>query len=127
MVITTLRGVANLESATGLPFDTLVSEWLPALYTDNLAIPNLDARLTVPSWNLRDVYQSLSGGYPLVPTPIGFADGTTNYSARSGSGRFFLLQSTGGDPALSLRRASQSGAALNLGVLNPRTVAVRTQ
>lgn len=131
MVITTASGIPNLESAVGKPFAGLVSEWLPALHTDNLGVPGLPARLTIPSWDLRDVYRNLApndpGGYPLQPTTLPFTSGTTNFDVKAGSGRFFLVPSAGPSPALSLRFTDQGGSPLNRALLQPRTLVVRTQ
>lgn len=128
LVITPLTGITNLETAVGKSFADLVSEWLPALYTDNLSIAGLSPRLAVTSWNLRSVYETLpTGGYPLVPTSITYADGTTDFSLRNGSGRFFLLNSSGASPALSLRFSDLGDGSLNFSSLQPRTLIVRLQ
>lgn len=127
MVLTSASGMPNLEAAVGKPFADLVSEWLPALYTDNLGVPGLSARLTIPSWNLRDIYQNISGAYPLVPTTLPFSSETTNFDVKAGSGRFFLVPSAGPSRALSLRFTDQGGNPLNRALLQPRTLIVRTQ
>ncbi|HEX7942980.1 MAG TPA: hypothetical protein VF488_14300, partial [Gemmatimonadaceae bacterium] len=61
-----LTGVANLSARTGRPWGDLVRDWSLATLTSYLA-PTLaphDARLTTPSWNLRDVLEGMAKDFP---------------------------------------------------------------
>ena len=63
-------GVTNFVQHAGVSFDQIIGGWLIANYADNLAIPNLDARYSYVSWNMRDAVAGArqSQTYPL-PTP----------------------------------------------------------
>lgn len=123
LVITTLTGVNNLETAVGKSFDSLLAEWLLALFADDF-VAGIGTRLTIPSWNLRDIYASLLGAYPLSTTSIGYADGVTDFTGMSGSGRYFVLSSGAPSPAMSLRLTNQSDLPL-LSSLLPRLLLLR--
>ncbi|MEE8550851.1 MAG: hypothetical protein V3T08_06305, partial [Gemmatimonadota bacterium] len=123
LVITTLAGVTNLETAVGKPLEDLLAEWLLALFADDF-IAGVDSRLTIPSWNLRDQYVNLFGSYPLVTTTLGYADGTSDFTVVSGSGRYFLISSGAASPAMSARFTTQAGSPLASSLL-PRILLLR--
>ncbi|UCC85251.1 MAG: Ig-like domain-containing protein [Gemmatimonadota bacterium] len=126
LVITDRTGVNNLESAVGKNFEVLLPQWLAALFADDF-VAGVDSRFTIPSWNLRSIYAGdpTFGAYPLVPTPLEFTAGTTNFSVVSGSARYFLLNSTGDAPALSMRLTNQSGIPLDMATLQPQILLLR--
>lgn len=62
----TLSGVANLSARTGRPWADLVRDWSLATLT-SFAAPTFtphDARLTIPSWHLRDVSDGMARDFP---------------------------------------------------------------
>jgi hypothetical protein len=65
-----LSGRANLEAATGAPVDAWYRDFLAALYADDV-VPGLEARLTQPSWNFRDLFAgSALGTFDLGVSPL---------------------------------------------------------
>ncbi len=126
LVITDRTGVDNLESVVGKSFEVLLPQWLAALFADDF-VAGVDNRFTIPSWNLRSIYggDPAFGAYPLVPTPLEFTAGTTNFTVVSGSARYFLLNSTGDAPALSMRLTNQSGIPLDMATLQPQIILLR--
>jgi hypothetical protein len=67
------HGVANVQLRTGKPFSELLGMWSLASVADNYPGVTLpDTRLRLPSWNSRDLFQSMSrnitsGGQPAFP------------------------------------------------------------
>ena len=99
--------MTNFVQSAGVSFDQVMAGWLIANYTDNLGIPNLDARYSYTSWNMRDAVADVSRGtYPLRTTAPGVSAATT---AQSGSGAYFLAQRTPGAPVSTFRMLDQSG------------------
>ena len=67
----TLTGVANLSARTGRPWGDLLRDWSLATLTSYLQsgflIQNFtphDARLTTPTWRLRDVFDGMANDFP---------------------------------------------------------------
>ena len=115
-------GVTNLVQHAGVSFDQIIGGWLIANYADNFGIPNLDARYSYTSWDMRSaVAGAVSGNtYPLrVQTP-GVAVTTT---AQSGSGVYFLAPRPVGAPLSTFRMLDQSGG--NVGFDGARVYIVR--
>ncbi|HKW12566.1 MAG TPA: Ig-like domain-containing protein [Gemmatimonadaceae bacterium] len=66
-----LTGVANLSARTGRPWGELVRDWSLATLTsyDAPALSPRDARLTTPSWRLRDVFDGIARDFPDLVGP----------------------------------------------------------
>lgn len=61
----TRTGVANLEARTGRLWAELIPEWSLALaLDDHPAQPRVDARLSIPSFNTRDIFAGMSSDFP---------------------------------------------------------------
>ncbi len=123
LVATSLSGVPNVEAAVGKNFEDLLSEWLLALFADDF-IAVVDPRITVPSWHMRDIFTNLSGSFPLATTSIGFADGVTDFTVVSASGRYFVLSSGAASPAMAFRLTNQADSRLDP-ALAPRLLLLR--
>jgi len=117
-------GVTNFVQHAGVSFDQIIGGWLIANYADNLAIPNLDARYSYVSWNMRDAISGArqSGTYPL-PTPAPGVSTTT--TAQSGSGVYFLAPRPTGSPLSTFRMLDPGGG--NVGFDGARVYVVRVQ
>jgi len=117
-------GVTNFVQHAGVSFDQIIGGWLIANYADNLGIPNLDARYSYVSWNIRDAVAGArqSGAYPL-PTPAPGVSVTT--TAQSGSGVYFLAPRPTGAPLSTFRMLDPSGG--NVGFDGARVYVVRVQ
>jgi len=117
-------GVTNLVQHAGVSFDQIIGGWLIANYADNLGIPNLDARYSYVSWNIRDAVSGArqAGTYPL-PTPAPSVPVTT--TAQSGSGVYFLAPRATGEPVSTFRMLDPGGG--NVGFDAARVYVVRVQ
>lgn len=101
-----LSGVTNIEVRAGRPFAQLLAEWNLALALDDRNGFNpANPRLTVPSWNLVDVFggafsDQTTGSnlfaleYPLVPRPITYPAFSETRTVTAGSASFFELSGT---------------------------------
>ena len=83
-------GYANISAVVGVPIRTLLAQWAATLYTDDLA-PTVTSRLTLPSWNLLDVYSGAPEAAQLTPRPRTFASFSDQFSVRAGSSAYFRL------------------------------------
>jgi hypothetical protein len=117
-------GVTNFVRHAGVSFDQIIGGWLIANYADNLGIPNLDARYSYVSWNIRDAVAGArqSQTYPL-PTPAPGVSVTT--TAQSGSGVYFLAPRPAGAPLSTFRMLDPGGG--NVGFDGARVYVVRVQ
>ena len=107
-------GAANVATATGTPFASLVGEWHLANWLENLPGVQQAGRLRYRTWNLRATYAANSPGlfarpYPLVPDSTDgnyLHDGTL----RAGSGRYLRVVVPAGVDGVEVRVAGQSGS-----------------
>jgi hypothetical protein len=91
LVQTDMIGSDNVSAVTSVPFSTLVTQWQMANYLDNLpGFTPSDPRLQYQSWDFRQVYDSLNGGYPLAPDSTAGAYSHTG-QLLAGSGRHVLI------------------------------------
>jgi hypothetical protein len=95
-------GFENVSSTVGVPIETLLGQWAAMLYTDDRA-PGMASRLTMPSWNLFDIYEvSSDQAKRLVPRSRGFGNFTDAFSVRAASTAYFRLSGSS-DPATAVR------------------------
>lgn len=120
LVATNRTGAANVRSATGEDFSSLVANWQLANYLDDL--PNFTAAsplLQYSSWNFRAVYASLNAQdpadfprpFPLVPpaAPNGAYD--ESGTLLGGSGRHLLVDQDANAAGLSLKLTGTDGTS----------------
>jgi hypothetical protein len=69
LVNTTQAGMANLQTVFGADPNEWMRDFLVAMYTDD-AVAGVDARYTLPSWNIRSLYIALNGSYQLATDPL---------------------------------------------------------
>jgi hypothetical protein len=104
-------GYQNIENVVGVPIETLLAQWAAMLYADDRA-PVISARLTMPSWNLFDVYDigSLETAR-LAPRIRTFSNFDDAVQVRAGSTAYFRV---GGSfrPAAAIRVRNHSGGTL---------------
>jgi hypothetical protein len=123
-------GALNVATATGVPFTTLVGQWLSSLWVDDLpGFPATD-RLGYRTWNFRAVFAANSPGtfpkpYPLDPT---VASGPLQVSGtlRGGSGRFVLVGVAAGGLPVEVLLTGAGGAAPTTALM-ARLAVVRTK
>jgi len=85
LVNTNLTGKANLEAASGASVDDWWRDFVVAMYADN-AVTGTSSVYTQPSWNFRDLFNTLNGVYQVQPRPL--SNGVTltlSYSRGGGS------------------------------------------
>jgi hypothetical protein len=122
-------GEGNVVSATGLPFEQAVGEWLLANYLENLPDFPQTGRLRYRTWNLRGTYAANSPStferpYPLMPDST---EGhyVENGTLRGGSGKYLRVKLPAGTSSISVRLAEQGGALRIDAALTPRIAVVR--
>lgn len=104
-----LNGFENLSAVTGETKERMLAWWAAALYVDG-RVTGTDPRLTLPSWNLADIFGNLDPTARLEPVPHSFADFEWAGSIRTGSSRYLRLEGAG-RPATSIRVHDTSGPA----------------
>ena len=106
-------GVNNLVTrAGGISFDTLAAGWMVANYADDVGIPNLPAKYTYKTYDMRSNIARVNqnGAYPLpVQDLSGSGVVISNLTARSGSGNYFRFTRAAGGPARSFRFLNPDG------------------
>lgn len=119
LVQTNLTSIANVENVTAESFPVLFGDWAIALWTDSIPghpRTSVPARNRFKSRNLRQIYARLNTVaptefpriYPLVPRSLGFGSSIES-SMLPGTMEYFLLMSSGSDPAVGLRFARPDG------------------
>jgi hypothetical protein len=120
LVNTQQQGAANVAAVTGQPFETLVAEWMLAVYTDDL--PGFNAvspRLRYNSWGFRNVFQinccgpdkPFESAFPFTPVSASAMPFARNGTLRGGSGKHFSLVLPAGTAAVDVLVARAAGGA----------------
>ena len=104
-------GFTNISTVVGEPMSTLLAQWAAALYVDD-RVGGAATRLTMPSWNLFDIYEvRLLSGLRLAPTAVSFADFTQTFKVRGASTGYFRISGTT-RPATAVRARDLAGGPL---------------
>ncbi len=124
-------GADNIAVATGVPFATLVGEWLSTLWVDELPGFPQAGRLRYLTWNFRSTYATNSPGsfakaYPLEPTLVGIGGTSGSGTLRAGTGRFLRVALGSGSGPMQVRLTGPGGVA-PAGALSARIAVVRTR
>lgn len=85
-----LTGFANVEAVVGTAVPTLLPQWAAALYADD-RVAEAQSRLTLPSWNLKAVSDSLVETARLEPDSVGFGDFGLSYNVAAGSSAYLIV------------------------------------
>jgi hypothetical protein len=134
LVQTTALGVANVVAATGGNFQTMVAQYLMALYLDDSGFVEPTGRLRLKSWGLRSIFvdpanQSPQGpfsGFPLVPR-VSTGSFARTGTLRAGTGTHLILRQAASGAAIDVHaRKSQVGEPLDA-ALQARYGIVRLQ
>ncbi len=110
-------GVKNFTAAAKSPVDTLVKDWLVAMYADHLGITNLPAQYQYRSYNFRSVMPPVAKAvlsqsaatYPLKVQSIGSGSDNISATNRSGTGTYYRLTVASGAAAKKVRVLDSSG------------------
>ncbi len=104
-------GFTNISTVIGEPISTLLAQWAAALYVDD-RVAGAATRLTMPSWNLFDIYEvRLPQGLRLAPAEVSFADFTQTFKVRGASTGYFRISGTT-RPATAVRARDVADGAL---------------
>jgi hypothetical protein len=115
-----LAGFENIETLVGVPIETLMAQWAAMLYIDNRILDDgtavvADPILTMPSWDLFDIFENtvLDGinVHTLEPRNGGFNDYSADVNVRAASTAYFIV-SGDGRSATALGATDQSGMTL---------------
>jgi hypothetical protein len=109
----TVGGFANIVDVTATPIHQMLAQWSAALWLDGREI-GMENRLTMPSWDLFDIFAGLIQQAHLQPRSRGFGAFTDNVSVRGGSTAYFTISGT--RPATYVRFRRQGGAQLPNGM-----------
>lgn len=124
-------GAANIVAATGVPFSTLVGEWLSTLWVNDLPGMPQAGRLRYRTWNFRSTYATNSPGtfpkaYPLEPTLVTSGGSSGSGTLKAGTGRFLRVALGPGSGPMQVRLTGPGGVA-PAGALAARIAVVRTK
>jgi hypothetical protein len=127
LVQTNLTGAANVTAVTGDDFSTLVSQWQLANYLTNLPgfTPSSD-RLQYTTLDLRSIYQSNFGRYPLEPDIAGASYNRTGV-LRAGSGRHVLITRPPNSAEVNFVLTSSGGSTPVASSVKPRVALARVR
>jgi hypothetical protein len=127
LLATSQTGSANVEGHTGEDFSKLVGEWQLANYLDDLpGFTEPTGRLRYKSWNFRDLANSASIQYPLVPDSTDGVDYLHSGVLRAGSGRHVRVVQAPGAGSVDLKLTTPTGSALST-TIDPRIALVRVR
>jgi hypothetical protein len=103
-------GVANLTKRAGVPFDSLMAGWMVANFVDNGGVPNMAARYSYRSWDIRNVESAVNQGvFPLVPTQLS-AGQSADGKAPSAGGSYYILGTSASDRTIIGQLNTNGGA-----------------
>ncbi|HWZ58148.1 MAG TPA: hypothetical protein VNW46_04155, partial [Gemmatimonadaceae bacterium] len=110
-------GFANLQQATGVPFDTLTAGWLVANFASGFDSVTVAPRFTYLSYNMRDVQAAGAGAaYPLAPLPLTAINQVTTDTIQGNGGRYIQFTApivTTSGPSWSLEMANSDGTVVS--------------
>lgn len=118
----TVGGFANITDFTAEPINELLAQWAAALWLDGRETA-VNGRLTMPSWDLFDVFAGLVDEAHLQPRNRSFGAFTDNVSVRGGSSAYFTISgSSRPNTYIRVRRqnGSQVPAAMQVWVVRTR-------
>lgn len=103
--------VTNLVARAGTPFDEILSGYLVSAFTDDVTIPGINARYTLPSWNLREAMTRYNNGnHPLLVSAL---PGQIVTQSLSGSGNYFRLTRAAASPQTKFQMTASGGSPVS--------------
>ena len=112
-----MSGVANLEARAGRAFADMLPEWTLAMAADDYpAVTFANSRVTMPSWNLRDIFagmnadfSSITSDFPLGAMTRSFGSFTASDAVHPGTASYIELSGTlTGRQAIELKASGSS-------------------
>ncbi len=108
LTASTLTGVANLTTAVGRSWESLMADWAGALFLDGTGVP-VRPHLQVPGVNLREALSGFDGTYPLRPRSFGPSSFLHNGSLWSSAPDFFIITPPAASGGLALSATGPHG------------------
>ena len=132
LVETRRTGAENVEAVIGEPLSRLLAEWFLANWVSDLPGFTAPARLTYTTWRFRTTFESLHDQdqsrfprpFPIEPQVIAGGAGSFTGMLRAGSGDYYRVAQSAGDPGFSLSFTRPDGSALPGNVM-PRLSVIR--
>lgn len=103
-------GFATIENVIKVPMDSLLAQWAAMLYVDD-RVASAAKRLTLPSWNMADIFANVYPTAQLAPRTRTFSTFTDTITVRGGSAGYFLVGGFG-RAATAIRARDLSGNPL---------------
>jgi hypothetical protein len=110
LILSPASGYAALSAVTGVPVRTLLAQWAAMLYVDD-RVAGLQSSLTLPSWNLLDIENSVVEPAQLVPRSHGFTGFSEAFNVRAASSSY-LRVSGASRPGTAIRVRNASDGSL---------------
>ncbi|MEZ4457293.1 MAG: hypothetical protein R2882_12220 [Gemmatimonadales bacterium] len=131
-MVTGVSGAATFTARTGVPFATLVTEWLMASYLDDqVGFTGLSDRLRFKSWGLRAVWtnpansQIFPSGFPIKPDSTSGGYSRTG-TLRGGSGGYLRLIQAANGGGIDVQLVGSGGSVIDPAIV-PRIGVVRVR
>lgn len=123
-----LRGVENLESATGAAWEALLTRYLLGVALDEADVEGRASELGLATWNLRSMFAGLAenpgtGGefvpsaFPLLVLDLPVESSTLDLDLGASTAAYLRLSSVRDAPPAALRLESQNGGAVPASVV----------
>lgn len=110
MTANTETGFSNWEDLTGLTIKEILAYWAPMLWVDG-RISVSDGQLTLPSWDLKDVFDAVVTEARLQPKTRGFTDFSDSFGVNAGSSRYYLIGASS-RPHVAVKARAPGGGSL---------------
>ncbi len=111
-------GYASVENVLGVQIEDVLAQWAAMLWADN-RVPGLTTRLTLPSWDLFDIFygvdpissQFIRPALRLAPKAATFTDFSASANVRAASTYYTLISSVG-RPTFAVKARGDTGGDL---------------
>jgi hypothetical protein len=118
---TSLTGAANLQAATGTTFNTLLANWVLALFLSDYPGFTAPAALKYSTWSFRSTYAQLHGQdpgnfpriFPLQPDSAQGSAALASGSLGAGSGAYIIATQPAGGAGFQLVFRGQNGGVVS--------------
>lgn len=117
---TTLSGVANVTSQTGMSWSSLLADWAVALWADDapeLAGVAVNNAYSFPGVNLRTRLANSDGSYPIKPAVYNFADFIHRETLQASSESYIIVNGAAAPNVVNLGFSGQRGGPFAAGAV----------
>jgi hypothetical protein len=106
----TLTGFDLLASLVGAPMDSLLAQWAAMLYVDD-RLGGANARLTMTSWDLADIFAAVPSAAQLMPGQVLFGSFVSSGQVRAASTHYTLISGSN-RPGTAVQALDDTGQSL---------------